>query len=408
VKLQLVPGTGRHDVLDLPWNEPLDEWRSERLVVAARGIGRHVVRFVESGDVVLALKELPERLAEREYRILRALAERGLRSVEPVGMATGRRSADGEPLEGVLLTRYLEFSLPYRIVFSRRPLPALTSRLLDALVELVVQLHLAGMFWGDCSLSNALFRRDAGALAAYLVDSETAELHQRLSDGQRVHDITIAGENIAGELLDVEAELGTELDDDPFALAEELQQRYARLWAELNAEETLSRANVARIEQRLRRVNELGYDVDEMELVVDDGSLRLRVRPRAADPGYHRRRLLYLTGLDAQENQARRLLDDIARYRVALEGTGQLPVSDAALAGSWLANVFEPTIASVPKELWTKRAPAELYHELLEHRWYLSETQGREVPLAEAVHSYIDAVLRTVPDERAVVVEPDE
>jgi hypothetical protein len=407
MRLQLVPAPGRHDVLELPWDQPLDVWHSDRLVVAARGIGRHVVRFVESGDVVLALKELPERLAEREYRILRALTVAGLRSVDPVGVVTGRRSASGEPLEGVIMTRYLEFSLPYRLVFARKPIPALVSRLLDALVELLVQLHLAGIFWGDCSLSNTLFRRDAGALAAYLVDTETAEKHERLSDGQRRHDVEIAAENLIGELLDVEAELGEQLADDPFALSEELHERYERLWTELNAEEVLGPADRARIEERLRRVNELGYDVDEVEIVETDGGFRFRVRPKAGDPGHHRRRLMRLTGLEAQENQARRLLSDIWEHRARLEREGRPPVSDAAVAGSWLTEIFEPTIAAVPAELWTKRAAAEVFHELLEHRWFLSEQANREISHAEAVPSYIENVLRAAPDERAVVIEPE-
>ena len=63
---------------------------------------------------------------------------------------------------------------------------------MDAQVELMVRLHLAGVFWGDCSLSNTLFRFDAGALAAYLVDAETAEIHKQLSVGQREYDLDIA------------------------------------------------------------------------------------------------------------------------------------------------------------------------------------------------------------------------
>ena len=66
--------------------------------------------------------------------------------------------------------------LPYRVVALRaRPaIPYLGDRLLDALVGLLVRLHLAGFFWGDCSLSNTLFRRDAGALSAYVIDTETS------------------------------------------------------------------------------------------------------------------------------------------------------------------------------------------------------------------------------------------
>jgi hypothetical protein len=130
------------------------------------------------------------------------------------------------------------------------------------------------------------------------------------------------------------------------------------------------------------------------------------VRPQVVDPGHYRRRLVRLTGLETQENQARRLLQDIEAYRDLLERQGRPPVSDAALAGTWLTEVFEPSIAAIPRELWTKRAPAQVYHELLDHRWYLSEQAGREIPLSEAVESYVEDVLRTHPDERAVFAEP--
>ena len=104
---------------------------------------------------------------------------------------------------------------------------ALSDRLLDALVNLLIRLHVAGFFWGDCSLSNTLFRRDAGALGAYVVDTETGELHPQLSDGQRLHDLLVAEENIAGELMDVTAE-GLEHGMEPVGAAEELGRRYER------------------------------------------------------------------------------------------------------------------------------------------------------------------------------------
>jgi len=194
-------------LLDLPWQLPLEEWPEERLVEVERGIGRHVVRFVELNGVYYALKELPQRLALREYRLLGELDRQGVPAVEVVGIVSER-----EPdLPAVLITRQLEFALPYRLILGRRMLPASESSIRAALAELLVRIHLVGLFWGDCSLSNALFRRDAGALSAYLVDVETGELHDRLSDGQREHDLAIAEENIVGELYDLAA-VAQELD----------------------------------------------------------------------------------------------------------------------------------------------------------------------------------------------------
>jgi hypothetical protein len=269
-----------------------------------------------------------------------------------------------------------------------------------ALAGLLVRLHLAGLFWGDCSLSNALFRRDAGTLSAYLVDVETGELHERLSDGQRVHDLDIAEENIVGELYDLAAELEREVVEDPFDFAATVRDSYEHLWEELTRDEVFAVQEGHRLEERLRRLNELGFDVEEVELVSEGGRVRLLLPTKVVEPGHHRRRLLRLTGLDAQENQARRLLNDITRYRTWLERSGVKPVSDTAAAGRWLAEVFEPAIAAVPSELRGRRDAAELFHELLEHRWFLSEQAGKDVGMNRAISSYIEQVLRPAVDEK--------
>ena len=359
------------------------------------------MRFVEYDGALYALKELPERLAWREYRLLGELAAAELPVVEAVGVAAGRGD-----LDAILITRHLEFSLPFRTLFSRGGVGDLRHRLLDAGAELLVRLHLAGFFWGDCSLSNTLFRRDAGALTAYLVDAETGELHPLLTDGQRLHDLEIARENITGELLDVAAELGLVLDREPEQTADELVVRYEGLWTELVRKETFGRDERYRIEERLRRLNELGFDVEEIELIGDGDRLELRLNPRVVEPGHHRRLLLGHTGLRAQENQARRLLNDLARHRADLEReTGRaLPASVAS--ARWLIDVFEPAIAAVPPELHGKRQAAEIFHELLEHRWYLSQQAGRDVGLTATVASYVDTVLRHASDERTVLQEP--
>ncbi len=208
-RFRLVARDDQRAFLELPWQLPLEEWPAELLVDVKRGIGRHVVRFVDIDGSYYALKELPQRFAVREYRLLGDLAQADVPAVEGIGVVSQRVDADGEELAAVVITRVLEFSLPYRLILGRKRLPAPEPSILAALAELLVRLHLAGFFWGDCSLSNALFRRDAGALSAYLVDAETGELHERLSDGQRSHDLDIAEENLAGELYDLAAELGT-------------------------------------------------------------------------------------------------------------------------------------------------------------------------------------------------------
>jgi hypothetical protein len=387
-------------LLGLPWSLPLEEWPEERLVEVERGIGRHVVRFVELRGAYYALKELPRRFAAREYRLLGALEHLDVPSVEAVGVIDQRTDDAGEELSAVLVTRHLEFALPYRLILGRDTLPAPEPAIRAALAELLVRLHVAGFYWGDCSLSNALFRRDAGALSAYLVDAETSELHEKLTEGQRSLDLDVAEDNLAGELYDLAAELERDVVDDPFEFAATVRTCYDELWDELTRDEVFPVHEGHRLEERLRRLNELGYDVEEVELVSSGDEVRLLLHSKVVESGHHRRRLLHLTGLDAQENQARRLLNDLTRYRAWLERSGSRPVSEAAAAGRWLSDVFEPSIAAVPAELRGRRAAAEIFHELLEHRWFLSERAGKDVGLERTIPSYVESVLRPAADER--------
>jgi tRNA A-37 threonylcarbamoyl transferase component Bud32 len=396
---QLTARTGHPSFLDLSWELPLAEWDSPRLVTLIRGISRHVVRFVEYDGVLYALKELPERPARREWTLLRRLESQGLPVVEAVGLVTGR----DDDLDAVLITRHLEYALPYRALFAGAAIPDLRIHLLNALVELIARLHLRGFFWGDCSLSNALFRRDAGALSAYLVDAETGELHGQLSDGQRAYDLDIAQTNIVGELLDVDAEVGLPPDLDPDDTGVEIVRRYESLWDELTKEESFGADERFKIEERLERLNELGFDVQEIQLETTARGYRLRLEPQVVEPGHHRHRLLRLTGLDAQENQARRMLNDLARFREALERKEKRPISESVVASRWRQEVFEPTMAAVPEDLWARLPAAEVFHQVLEHRWFLSERAGKDVGIAEAVHSYVRSELPTRPPERVVL-----
>jgi len=400
-RFQLVARTGHPSFLDLPWQQPLEDWESDRLVNVIRGISRHVVRFVEYDGVLYALKQIAERPARREYTLLRRLEDQNLPVVEAVGLVTDR----GDDLDSILVTRHLEYSLPYRALFAGRAIPDLRTHLLNALVELIARLHLRGFFWGDCSLSNALFRRDAGALSAYLVDAETGELHGKLSNGQRLYDLDIAHTNIVGELLDVDAEVGLPEEIDPDAVGDEIVSRYEALWSELTREETFGSDERFKLTERLERLNDLGFDVEELHLVASGAEYRLELDPRVVEPGHHRHRLLRLTGLDAQENQARRMLNDIARYREALERKEARTLPESMVAAKWRDEVFEPTVAAVPDELWGRLPAAEVFHQVLEHRWYLSERARKDVGIEEAVRSYVASELPKKPAER-VLLEP--
>jgi len=383
-------------LIPLPWATPLEAWPDDILVALPRGLSRHVVRFIAAGDAIYAAKEINEDIARHEFQMLTDLNRLGQPAVEPVGIVTDRVDDDGNPLDAVLLTQHLQFALPYRALFTRGIRHDTVMRLIDALVVLVVRLHLVGFWWGDITLSNVLFRRDAETFSAYLVDAETAELHARLSDGQRRYDVDNGITNIYGDFLDLQAGGYLDASTDVAKLAELIGTRYRELWAELTVTEEFSGTDLGRIEHRVRRLNALGFDVAELDIDASQDGDHIKIRPVVVEPGHHSRRLMRLTGLDTEENQARRLLNDLDSYR-ARKGLHHLDESIAA--HQWLTQVFEPVIAAIPDELQDKRESAQLYHELLDYRWFQSQREARDVPLDEALPGYIKDVLTRLPDE---------
>ena len=369
--LDITAAAAEPALLDLPWDIPLEEWPSSLLAALPRGISRHVVRFVNLSGRVLAVKEIGETVAHHEYDMLRDLSRLDAPSVVPVAVITGRVGADGEELNAVLITEHLQFSLPYRALFSLSMREDTATRLIDALALLLVRLHLIGFYWGDVSLSNTLFRRDAGEFAAYLVDAETGELHPDLTPGQREYDVDLARTNIIGELMDLQAGGYFPLESDPIDVGDRIRTQYDLLWTEVTAEESLpNQQRQYLVSERIRRLNDLGFDV--------------------------------LTGMDVGEHQARRLLGDIDAWR-ATHDMQDVPLEEAA--HDWLTDVFAPIVRAIPRELAGKLEPAQLYHEYLEHRWYMAQQAGHDIPREEALASYITNILQSKRDE-AVLLEP--
>ncbi|MFM5952104.1 MAG: DUF4032 domain-containing protein [Micrococcales bacterium] len=388
-------------LLDLPWQLPLEEWPADRIAALPKGLSRHTVRFAHLSDHVIAIKETLPELAKREYEMLKRLINLDVPCVEPFAIINNRTDVDDNPLPAVLITRHLKFSLPYRAMWSQGLRPETANRLVDALAVLLVRLHIAGFFWGDVSLSNTLFRRDAGAFAAYLVDAETGQLYDGgLSNGQRENDLEIARVNIAGELLDLIASGNAAPGVDANEISDRIILKYRNLWKELTAAEVIGSNEKWKINRRVERLNELGFDIEEMTIKADGEGSTITIKPKVVDAGHHSRRLLRLTGLDVEENQARRLLNDLDEYRTE---HGRPGADEEVMAHEWLSRAFEPVVTAIPKSMTGKLEPAEIYHQVLEHRWYISQEQKRGIPIEEAVNSYISNVLAHRRDEEALI-----
>lgn len=394
--LRIVASRPDPAIITLPWSTPLEEWTDDYVVPLPRGLSRHIVRIVRLKDRTYAIKETQESIAFREYRLLRDLQRVGLPAVVPQGVVAGRVDEAGEELPATLITEHLKFSLPYRSLFAHGMTADNLPSLIDAIVVLLVRLHLAGFYWGDVSLSNVLFRRSAGGFSAYLVDAETGELHDEVGERMREHDITIGTENIFAELMDLQASgaVGTEVDG--FAVIKRLREQYGALWAELTGEEEFSASEMWRIESRIERLNDLGFDVDELDIVTDFDGDQVRIQPKVVELGHHRRELQSLTGMTVEDAQARRLLNDLAAYTAHFD----LGREDRHLvANKWLTEIYEPIMRMIPPDARGKLEPAEVFHEVLVHRWYLSEKSGAEVGIFDSARDYIDTVLATKPNE---------
>ena len=393
-------------LLTLPWLDPLETWSPSSADFRELHVGpsRHVVRFVMVDGVLYGLKELPTRTARKEYQVLRDLEARMLPAVEAVGLVEQPSTGNS-----VLVTEYLAHSWQYRRLFQRLPpLAKHRERLLDAMAILLVDLHRAGVFWGDCSLANTLFVRDGQAIQAFLVDAETSEVHPRLSDGQRALDVEILVDNVTGDLLDLAVALGAGSDeiDEHLAAASSVAQRYRQLWDELRREETFGVDERYKVAGRVRRLNELGFAVDELELEpAGEDSSRLRLKVAVANRRFHADQLRRLTGLEVGEGQATVLLNDLRGHQARLEREQPGSAGDEVIGDRWLVECFRPGVARATAALGPGVDPIQAYCDLLEVRWLLSERAGRDIGDEAALRTLAS---RDAPAESAaqmVVVE---
>ena len=379
---------------NLPWHTPLEQWPEDETLAAQRGISRHIVRLVRStpdpASEIYAVKETVEEFAVREYEALRELSLRGAPAVAQVAIVTNRYSQNGEELPCAIVTRFLPYSLPYRVILSGQITQHEITNMANALAYLLVRLHLLGFWWGDCSLSNTLFRRDAEGFAAYLVDAETGEFQKKLSDGQREHDLELARFNVAAELEDLKIAGVLFPAMDPIRASESVITRYRKIWKSLSEPQILPAGDRHAVERAMRSLQDIGFAVEEVDIQLAGDKSTVTFIPKLVAPNYHSQRLIELMGLETEELQAKRILASFDRFRSReIEKT---PKKEEA-AKRWLDEVFYKVVNAVPAAMRGRVEDAQLFHEVLEHRWYLGEKAGRDLGLEFATNDYISKVL---------------
>ena len=311
--MSITSSTYASALLTLPWDTPLEQWPDALIAALPRGISRHIVRFVGINRGIVAVKEIGARTAHHEYKMLRELQRLGAPSVRPVAVITGRHPAEEDygELTAALVTEHLEFSLPYREIFSRHLTVVEAEKLIRALSVLLVRMHLLNFYWGDVSLSNTLFRRDAETYSAYLVDAETGEFQPNLSESRRLYDVDIARVNIIGELMDLQAAGAIDEDADVIALGNAIEAVYLELWDLVTGELVVEGDAFDAVAKRVEAINALGFDVGEMEIENEGNRYRIIIEPAVFSTGFYQKKLLQLTGLHVQDGQAQRLLGEM-------------------------------------------------------------------------------------------------
>ena len=270
---------------------------------------------------------------------------------------------------------------------------------------LLVDLHRSGVFWGDCSLANTLFRRDGDRIQAYLVDAETSQVFPSLSDGQRTYDLEILVENVAFGLADLAAMQASpgsgdgngdgdgddgdgDEGDDAIHAAEHVRDRYLGIWETIHDEPVLHPEDRQAIRNRVRKLNDLGYSVDlDIDPNATDGRVRLRMS--VTTRRYHARELERRTRIRALEGQAQLLLNDLNEYGTWLEWSEGRSIPAEEVAGRWLRDVYRPTLARIAAAVGPARDLVQAYCDVLEEKWLMSEREGRDVGLSRAIEAYL-------------------
>jgi hypothetical protein len=377
---------GHPDFLDLPWERPLATWQNDNLVDMPKGLSRHLVRFAAYPEGLYVIKELPTEAARRDYEVLRALESSDVLAAIPAGLIEGRYADHGSELSAALVTVFVENSFSYHELLTGSGFGNRRDQMLDAFAGLLVELHLAGCFWGDCSLSNVLYRYDAEAVDPIMIDAETAILRETLSQGQREEDLEIMILNVAGGMADIAAAQGLAIDEADLDLGEDIAGRYRALWRELTEDLVVGTDERFRITEKIRRLNELGFDVDEVDLLPCQGGGKLQVKVKVGGRNFYSSRLQTLTGVDALERQARQVLSDLHYFQVQSEAVTATSKSVAAVR--WRLSVFEPMLERL-RSMDTVNDPVQAYCDLLHHRYLKSVERGADIGTETAFESWL-------------------
>ena len=338
-----------------------------RFVHVKSGLSRHVVRFVESGEDRFAVKETTVEIGRREFLNYSEVARRGIPTLTPVGVVVrdeGARTVRTnigmqrqEVQTAYLVTRLMEKVIPDSFLFKRAFSRDNRRRIWNAVIDLFVQLHANGIYWGDASLANMLIHfstehvPEVGRrtrLQAILADAETVEIRSSLSERLRLADVELFLESMLWTEADVVA---SGVVRDPM-LTQADQEYIIRHYRERYA-----------LDEEMRSFELLTHiDVDRV------------------------------LGTFEFEGTGKLLLQHIQEHKWYLSERGGREVPLTTAAEDWYSRVFRPVCGVFHEhglmDLFPERTAATLYVAIMEHKYFMSEREHRDVGLVPALEDY--------------------
>ena len=411
----------------LPWGTPLEQWQEQGVTLLSirRGESRHQVIFVEAGGRRYAIKETSPEAARHEITILQELKNRHARALEPVGyiVTYGAPIAVGEmggaPLymsgdSGYCITRLAERVLPQSILYRYPFTPANKRLLLNAVAELLLDLHEAGVYWGDPSLANVLIDLSGQRLTAVMADGETAELVAgTLGEGLRRQDLALFAESLEWQAEDIRLARG--LPEDEQVMTESDGEYFLARYVGLRSEragggqggETIF-ARLLDLEHQVQRLNALGYGVLTMGTSALRGLSTTRVPKEVARisaesegnsssirvatlrPNWYVHRLRELLGVRVPRQYAPRIYQHLTIHKWLLSEQAGHDVGIEAAARDWYTRYHQPALAFIEAyepgaDLYSRYAR---YLAILDHTWAMSRREGRTVPIEEGAMDF--------------------
>ena len=174
-----------------------------------------------------------------------------------------------------------------------------------------------------------------------------------------------------------------------------------KVWKEIYRTVHVSADEKYKIQERVRKLNALGFSVEHV-LISSEQQDRIAFQIHVADRHYHRNQLQRLIGLEAEEQQALLMLNEIQEMRTELSRKDNRRVSLHTAAQHWYQTVYLPIQAEITERsvligaepTAVDPSPVELYCLMLEHKWYLSESARRDVGHRQALLSYLKTVIK--------------